>query len=139
MQYKKIESTYVIRLERGEKVIEKLLELCEKEKIRAGYFMGLGAVSEVELQHYNLTAKEYSPKKLSGQYEITSLHGNISAMSGKSYIHAHVAVGDSQFKSWSGHLKEATISATCEIFLVKLDGIIHRKKDEGTGLNLLDI
>jgi hypothetical protein len=139
MRYKKIESTCVIRLERGEKVIEKLLELCEKEKIRAGYFNGLGAASEIELRHFNLTTKEYSSKKLSGQYEITSLHGNVSEMDGKSYIHAHIAVGDSQFNSWSGHLKEATVSATCEIFLFKLDRVITRKKDEGIGLNLLDI
>ena len=139
MKYKKIESTYVIRLEKGERVIEKLLGLCEKEKIKAGYFNGLGALSEVELRHFNLMTKEYSSKKLSGQYEITSWHGNISEMSGKSYIHAHIVVGDSQLNSWSGHLNEATVSATCEIFLVKVDGVITRKKDEATGLNLLDI
>jgi len=139
MRFKKIGSTYIIRLERGEKVIEKLLELCEKEKIKAGYFNGLGALDEVELAHFSLTTREYYSKKLSGQYEITSLHGNISEMSGKGYIHAHIVVGDSQFNSWSGHLREATISATCEIFLVKLDGMINRKKDEETGLNLLDI
>jgi len=139
MKYKKIESTYVIRLEKGERVIEKLLGLCEKEKIKAGYFNGLGALSEVELRHFNLMTKEYSSKKLSGLYEITSLHGNISEMSGKSYIHAHIVVGDSQLNSWSGHLNEATVSATCEIFLVKVDGVITRKKDEATGLNLLDI
>ena len=139
MKYKKIESTYVIRLEKGERVIEKLLGLCEKEKIKAGYFNGLGALSEVELRHFNLMTKEYSSKKLSGLYEITSLHGNISEMSGKSYIHAHIVVGDSQLNSWSGHLNEATVSATCEIFLVKVDGVITRKKDEETGLNLLDI
>jgi len=139
MKYKKIESTYVIRLETGEKVIEKLLGLCEKEKIKAGYFNGLGALGEVELRHFNLMTKEYSSKKLSGLYEITSLHGNISEMSGKSYIHAHIVVGDSQLNSWSGHLNEATVSATCEIFLVKVDGVITRKKDEATGLNLLDI
>jgi hypothetical protein len=139
MRYKKIESTYVIRLEKGEKVTEKLLELCEKEKIKAGCFNGLGAVGEVELRHFNLMTKEYSSKKLSGQYEITSLHGNISEMSGKSYIHAHLVVGDSQFNSWSGHLNEATVSATCEIILVKVDEVITRKKDEETGLNLFDI
>ena len=139
MKYKKIESTYVIRLEKGERVIEKLLGLCEKEKIKAGYFNGLGALSEVELRHFNLMTKEYSSKKLSGLYEITSLHGNISEMSGKSYIHAHIVVGDSQLNSWSGHLNEATVSATCEIILVKVDGLITRKKDEETGLNLFDI
>lgn len=139
MRYKKIPSAYVIRLEKGERVIERLLELCEKEKVKAGYFNGLGAVSEAELGHYDLGKKEYSSKKLSGQYEIASFHGNISEMSGKSYVHAHIVVGDSGFSSWSGHLKEAVISATCEIFLTKLDTAIRRKKEEETGLNLLDI
>lgn len=139
MRYRKIQSAYVIRLEKGERVVERLLEFCEKEKVRAGYFNGLGAVSEAELGHFNLGKKEYSSQKLSGQYEITSFHGNISEMSGKSYIHAHIVIGDSGFSSWSGHLKEAIVGATCEIFLTKLDTAISRKKDEETGLNLLDI
>ena len=139
MRYRKIQSAYVIRLEKGEKVIERLLEFCEKEKIKAGCFNGLGAVSEAELGHYDLGKKEYSSKKFSGQYEISSFHGNISEMSGKSYVHAHIVVGDSGFISWSGHLKEAVVGATCEIFLTKLDTAISRKKEEETGLNLLDI
>ncbi len=139
MRYRKIQSAYVIRLEKGERIVERLLEFCEKEKVRAGYFNGLGAVSEAELGHFNFGKKEYSWQKLSGQYEITSFHGNISEMSGKSYIHAHIVIGDSGFSSWSGHLKEATVSATCEIFLTKLDTAISRKKDEEAGLNLLDI
>lgn len=139
MRYRKIQSTYVIRLEKGEKVIERLLEFCEKEKVRAGFFNGLGAVCEAELGHYDLGEKEYSSKKLSGQYEIASFHGNISEMSGKSYVHAHIVVGDSEFISWSGHLKEAVVGATSEIFLTKLDTVIRRKKEEETGLNLLDI
>jgi hypothetical protein len=60
-------------------------------------------------------------------------------MSGKSYIHAHIVIGDSRFSSWTGHLKEAVVSPTCEIFLTKLDTAISRKKDEKTSLNLLDI
>jgi len=139
MRYKKIESVHVIRLEKEEKLIEKLLELCEREKIKAGYFNGLGALSEIELRHFNLKTKEYSSKKLSGQYEITALHGNVSQMDGKSYIHAHIVIGDNKFNSWSGHLNEATVGATCEIFLIKLDETISRKKDEAIGLNLLDI
>ncbi len=139
MRYKKIESVYAIRLEKGEKAVEKLLELCEKEDIKAGYFSGLGALSELELAHFNLVTREYSSKTLSGQYEIVSLHGNVSTLDGKSYIHAHIVVGDSEFRSWSGHLKEGTVGATCEIYLTKLDAALSRKKDEKTGLNLLDI
>jgi hypothetical protein len=139
MRYKKIDSTYVIRLERGEKIIEKSLEFCEQEGIKAGYFLGLGTCSEVELGHFNLTTKEYSLLKLAGQFEITSLHGNISVMEGESYLHAHIVLGDEKFQSWSGHLREAVISATAEIFLVRLDGRLIRKKDPKSGLNLVDM
>ncbi len=139
MRYRKTQSAYVIRLEKGERIMERLLELCAKERVGAGYFSGLGAVSEAELGYFNLEKKEYSWQKFSGQFEITSLQGNISEMSGKSYIHAHIVIGDSEFSSWSGHLKEAVVGPTCEIFLTKLDTAISRKKDEETGLNLLDI
>jgi hypothetical protein len=139
MRYKKIDSTYVIRLERGERISEKLLGFCEQERIKAGCFSGLGACSEVELGHFNFTGKNYSILNLSEQYEITSLHGNISTLEGKCYLHAHIVLGDQRFQSWSGHLREAVISATAEIFLVSLDGELARKKDPDTGLNLLDI
>jgi len=137
MFHKKIGATIVLRLERGEKVIETLLAFCEREKIKGGYFNGLGAAAEVELAHFSLATKAYSILKLSGQYEITGLHGNISTMEGKPYIHSHITVGDGQFHSLSGHLKEAVVSATCEIIVVRLEAEIGRAKDGETGLNLL--
>jgi len=137
MFHKKIGATTVIRLERGEKVIETLLAFCEREKIRGGYFNGLGAADEVELAHFSLAMKEYKILKLSGQFEITGLHGNISTMDGKPYIHSHVTLGDNEFRSLCGHLKEAVVSATCEIILVGLEAGIGRAKDPEIGLNLL--
>ncbi len=139
MKFKKIGSTYLIRLEKDERIIERLSGLCEKEKIKGGYFFGLGALSELELGHFNLATQKYSSKKFSGEYEVVSLNGNVSSLDGRIYIHAHIVVGDSEFQSWSGHLKEATVSATCEIYLIKLDEDVRRKRDEKTGLNLLDV
>ena len=134
---KKIGTSFMVRLERGEKVIETLLAFCEGEKIKGGYFNGLGAAGEVELAHFSLVTKKYTILNLSGQYEITGLHGNISTMEGKPYIHSHITVGDGQFHSLSGHLKEAVVSATCEIIVVRLEAEIGRAKDGETGLNLL--
>lgn len=139
MFFKRIGTCYFIRFERGEKVIASLMALCEAEKIEAGFFNGLGAVGEVELAHYSLPKKEYSFLKLSGQYEITSLHGNISTLDGKPYIHSHITVGDDKFEARSGHLKEAVVSVTAEIVLMALDGQLTRFKDQATGINLLDL
>ena len=139
MLFRKIGRWYVIRLERGEKIIASLTALCEKEKIEAGFFNGLGAASDVELAHYSLLTKEYSFLKLSGQYEIASLHGNISTFENKPYIHSHITVADDKFSTRSGHLKEGVISATGEIVLMSFAGHLTRVRDQASGLNLLDL
>ncbi len=139
MVYKKLGSNYVIRLGRGEEILSQLLSLCEKQKIGAGFFNGLGAADNVELAHYSMLTREYTPLKLNGQYEITSLHGNISSMDGKAYIHSHITIADDKFSALSGHLRAAVVSATCEIVLVAFEGQLPRAKDKDTGLNLLDI
>lgn len=139
MKSRKIDSVYVIRLECGDKIIEKLIEFCKAEGVNAGYFNGLGAVTEAELGHFNLETKDYSAKMFQGPYEITSLHGSVSVLDGKPFIHAHLTMGDRQFVTYSGHLREGTAGATCEIFLVPLTVVIQRKLDEKTGLNLFDI
>ncbi len=139
MFFKKTGKSYVIRFGRGEKIIASLMSLCEAEKIEAGFFNGLGAAGEVELVHYSLPEKEYSSLKLSGQYEITSLHGNVSTLDGKPYIHSHVTVGDDKFEAKSGHLKEAVVSVTAEIVLMILEGKLTRVMDQEVGLNLLNL
>ncbi|MBI3035943.1 DNA-binding protein, partial [Candidatus Woesearchaeota archaeon] len=41
MKFKKINDTYFIRLDRGEKIIENLKKFCAKNKIKCGYFFGI--------------------------------------------------------------------------------------------------
>ena len=139
MKYKKIKDTYVIRLERGEKIIDSIKNFCEKNKIKCGYFFGIGALDNVELAHYIVENKKYTSKVFKQPLEITNMTGNVTTMDNKVYLHCHITLGDEEMKVISGHLVEGKIAATCEIVLVSLDAKIKRKHDEFIGLNLLDI
>ena len=139
MKYKKDKNTYFIRLERGEKIIETLRNFCTKNKIKCGYFFGIGALGEAELAHYIVENKKYTSRKYKQPLEITSMTGNITTMNKEIYLHCHITLSDEKMKTIAGHLKEGTISATCEIILVKLSAAINRKYEDFTGLNLLDI
>ncbi len=44
MKYFVLGATYVIRLDAGEKIVETLKALCERDAIGGGFFNGLGAV-----------------------------------------------------------------------------------------------
>ena len=71
--------------------------------------------------------------------EIISLNGNITALNGEIHVHCHAVFGDANMEAITSHLKEATVSLTCEIFLTKLDAEVERKYDEKTGLNLMEL
>ncbi|MBM3200738.1 DNA-binding protein, partial [Candidatus Woesearchaeota archaeon] len=71
--------------------------------------------------------------------EIISLIGNAALFNGKPMIHAHVSLSDDKMKVFGGHLKEATVSATCEVVLRAFDEKVARKEDLKIGLKLLDI
>jgi predicted DNA-binding protein with PD1-like motif len=137
--YNILGSSYVIRLDAGEKIVESLLSLCARDGIGSGFFNGLGAVGEAELGRFDPAANTYTWVKLSGPYEIVALHGNITTVDGKPFIHAHAALGDNMFAVRGGHLKEAVVSVTCEVTLTRFRGDIGRAKAAATGLSLLDL
>lgn len=140
MKHKQINNLFqVIRLEKEEKIIEGILDFCSKNKIKNALFFGLGAISRVELMHYVVDTKEYSSKIIEEPLEIANMTGNVMVMDSKPILHTHITVSDKDMKPYAGHLKEATVAATCEVFLVKLDSEISRKYSEEIGLNLLDI
>ena len=97
------------------------------------------AVGKVELAHYRVDNKKYSSEVIEDALEIVSLHGNITTMDNEIYLHSHIVVSNDKMQTFGGHLKEATISATCEIILLSLKGNINRIHNEEIGLNLLDI
>lgn len=140
MKYKKSGDTYVILLEKGDKIIEALTRFCGKEKISAGFFTGIGGVSQAEIAYYAIKDKKYHSQIFKKPpYEVVSLKGNVSMSEGKLKIHAHIVLSDSKFRAFGGHLNEADVSPMCEIIFTTLKAKLHRKKDAETGLMFLDL
>jgi len=134
VKYFVLGSTYVVRLDASEKIIETLKALCERDGIGGGYFHGLGAVGEAEIGRFDPESNDYAWVRLSGPCEIVSLYGNITVADGKPFIHAHIALGDNTFAVKGGHLKEAVVSVTCEVTLTRFRDEIARTKDGASGL-----
>ena len=139
MKFKKVKDTYIIGLDRGEKIIETLKQFCAKQKIKCGYFFGIGALGKAELAHYIVENRKYTTKILKQPLEIVNMAGNVTTINNKVYLHCHITLSDEKMQAIAGHLKEGIIAATCEIVLVKLNSAISRKYDDLTGLNLLDL
>ena len=148
MDYRRFGDKLVVRLDKGEEVCAKLLELAEKENIRLASVSGIGASGDVTLGVFNPRIREYKSVRYEGDYEIASLTGNLSRQDGKPYLHLHAVIGDPTDKfewhhnpsgvTYSGHLNAAVISATCELVVDVIDGEVGRKFSDDIGLNLYE-
>ena len=139
MEYRRFKDTLVVRIDRGEEILEQVKAAAEKENIRLAAVEALGAVSEVTVGIYNVATKQYHSNHFEGQFEIVSLTGTVSTMDGAFYQHLHMSFADGNGRVHGGHLNRAVVSATCEMVIRVIDGQIDRYRDEEIGLNLFKL
>lgn len=136
MQFKKLNnSSYILKLEPGEEIMEIVLKFCQKHKIYSGYFSGIGTTNKIRIAWYSVAKKKYVEKKFKKPLEIVSLFGIITDKK----IHTHIVLSSEMMKTYGGHLILSRIAGAGEIILTPGDGTIARKYDETLGLEILDI
>lgn len=140
MNAKRIENNHwVIRLARGETVVGSLTSFCKKHALYGGFFYGLGAIDNLEIAHYNVTTKKYASKTYREAFEVTNITGSIGIeeKTKNVIIHAHITVTDNHMRAFGGHLVEARVSGTLELYLVSLPPLA-KVYDKETGLKVFD-
>ncbi len=137
MEYRNFENTILLRLDRGEEIVSSIQSVCKAEGIMLGSIMGLGAVDRAVVGLYKVAEQQYYPNTLTGEMEIAGLTGNITQKDGEVYIHIHASFADETGTIQGGHLKEAVVSATSELVIRAIPGVVGRELDKSIGLNVL--
>ena len=136
MEYKRFENTIVVRIDRGEEILEKIKEIALKENIKLANINALGATNDFTVGVFNVDEKKYYANSFKGNFEIVSLIGTINTMNDEFYTHIHMSAGNDKGEVFGGHLNRAIVSATCEMVINIIDGKVDRYFDEDIGLNL---
>lgn len=136
MEFKQFNDKYILRLDKGEEIVDTLRKFCQDQGITLGWINGLGAVNRASIGLFETATKKYHAREYTGDMEISSLTGNISTMQGDVYLHLHACLSDAENKTFGGHLNAATISATGELIIGVIDGTVDREFSEEIGLNL---
>jgi len=137
MKILKQRNGYLLRLDKGEDVKEAVESFARDEGIGGAFLIGLGAVKDPEVGHFDPEKKVYSKRVLEGFWEVGSLTGNISLLDGSPFAHLHVAVSGPSLQAYTGHLFSGKVSVTAEIFVFPGDGAWERPRDEKSGFNFL--
>ena len=137
MDYRRFNDTVVLRIDRGEEIVETVKSVAEKEHIRLASVEALGATDDFTVGVYDVDAKRYDSKTFTGPHEIVSLTGTITEKDGAFYQHLHMSAGNQNCEVFGGHLNRAVVSATCEMVIRVIDGAVDRRLSPEIGINLL--
>jgi hypothetical protein len=130
----------VVRLARGDRLLESLREICRREKIRNGVILtGFGSLSRSRVT--GVVSPAYPPTRFYDNraragVEILALSGLIADY----HVHAHVVLCDRR-KAFGGHLEEGCrVLSLSEIAILRLDRLkLERVLDPTTGQKLLRV
>ena len=136
MDYRRFGNHIIARFDRGEEILECLKQVALKESIKLASVSALGAVDDFTVGVYKVGEKKYYSNHFEGAFEIVSLTGTISTMNGAYYAHLHMS--NDKGEVFGGHLNRAVISATCEMVIDVIDGVVERRADPEVGLNLFE-
>lgn len=129
---------YVVIFSAGDEACSGLLDFAEKYHVTSGHFTAIGALSSVVLGWFDPQKKMYRENAIHEQVEVATMTGDFALYQGKTALHTHIVVGREDGAAYGGHVIEAIVSPTLEVF-VTLDPVpLQKKQDPSTDLTLID-
>ena len=138
MKYIVDEDKILLNINKGESINSSLLEVAKENNLIFGWVNGIGAIFDPEIGYWDIQNKKYVKKTMKGEFEITSLVGNITYKEGELFVHSHITFTDTDFRAYGGHLFDAEISAAGEFIIFKGKNKIERSYSNEVGLYLWD-
>jgi predicted DNA-binding protein with PD1-like motif len=131
---------YLIRLDKGERLKECIERFVRETKLDGAWVNGLGVATEATLGFYDPGKKAYAWQTFEGLREVLNLTGNIAFDDkGELVLHLHGVLGDREYQTVGGHVKDLVAGATLELFVHRAYQPTKRRHDEATGLPLLEL
>jgi uncharacterized protein len=132
--------SYVLIFNTGDELVQVLKDFATEQNLADASFNAIGALASVRLAWYNPETKKYQTSvDLKEQLELLSLIGDVAQHDAKPIVHAHVIVGRSDGTTAGGHLLEASVRPTCELFLTESPVELSKGFDPDSGLLLIKL
>jgi hypothetical protein len=125
-----------VSISKGDFVNQSLLDVAKINNVDFGWINGIGAIIDPELGYYDIENKEYIKKIIKGEFELTSLVGNITFNGDIPFIHSHITFSDLDFKAYGGHLFDCRVAAAGEFIIFKGSNRVYREYNNEIGLNV---
>ncbi len=132
------DTIWALIFETGDPVIETLERFMNEKEIRAGHLTALGAFREATLAYFDWEEKAYLEIPVDEQMEVASLTGSLARDEDNTpRVHVHCVLSRRDGTAVAGHLVEARVRPTLELFVHEADEPLVRRFDEASRLELI--
>jgi hypothetical protein len=129
---------YAVVFAKGDEVVSGLTDLAKQNKVTSANFTAIGAFSGATVAWFDDSRKEYKLIPIKQQVELISMTGDIALYNEQPVVHTHVALASSDGTVKGGHLIEANVFPTLELFLTVYPTALHKQLDDETQLKPID-
>jgi hypothetical protein len=129
---------YAVVLAKGDEVMSGVTDFAKQNKVTSASFTAIGAFSRATVAWFDSSRNEYKLIPIEQQVELISMTGDIALYNEEPVVHTHVALASSDGTVKGGHLIEANVFPTLELFLTVYPTALHKQLDEETQLKLID-
>lgn len=129
---------YVVIFSQDDEAYSGLLEFAEQYHITSAHFTAIGALKSAILAWFDPEKKMYRENPINEQIEVASMVGDFALYQGRPALHTHMVVGHRDGRAEGGHVIEAIVAPTLEVFVTVDPVPLHKKYDPASDLTLID-
>ncbi|MCC3161134.1 MAG: DNA-binding protein, partial [Mollicutes bacterium PWAP] len=127
---KKFKNKYIIKISKGERVRESLVNFAKEYEIGFARISAIGMLKDCKIGFIKGHGYDWNTFD---EVEVTGLNGNISWNKDETpNIHMHITVGTKDMSAKAGHFDDGIVSAVMEVFIDVLDEKKMYKEQDGT-------
>jgi predicted DNA-binding protein with PD1-like motif len=143
MRVKLVESTggekvYAVVFCKGDEMLSGLTNFAKQYHVVDAHFTGIGAVSGATVGWLDLSQKNYHPIHVNEQVEVLAMTGDIATFNANPVVHAHLVLGRRDGSTVGGHMWEAHVNPTVEVFVTTHETKLEKVPDDASGMKLID-
>lgn len=132
--------TFAVALVNGEPLMKSITRFAAEHGLAASEFTAIGAFASAQLAYFDPDKRGYIDIPVDEQVELASLNGRITraeVADGDPHLHVHCVVSRPDGSTIAGHLMEAVVRPTAEVFITDSPTELHRRTDPESGLPAL--
>lgn len=134
-----IPRSWIVVFANGDEVMSGLTDWVRREKIAGARLSAIGAFSSAKFGWFDKDKRAYRDIQVNEQVECVSLIGDVGLVNGHPALHVHGCVAREDGAVKGGHLLEATVFPTLELFLTESQVPLAKKLDPSTNLELFNL